>query len=110
MAYDYTPTTRTVRGVYAMPQPELLDEPQRAQVREDREAMFDRWLAAHDAELLERARVRIEQSFDRAYDDRDPGDIGAFNYALGEGYRQRNNQVIRVLALEIDRLRNQETK
>lgn len=105
MTDDYTPTTRTVRGVYAMPQPELRDEPQRTQVRQDREKMFDRWLALHDAELLERARDLVDSSLVDEYSE---GKTTSYEYAFWSGYRHRANQVLRILANEISRLRTQE--
>lgn len=102
---DYTPTQDEVRDDYA-----------HYQVRQDEvgvvqqkiffagRAEFDRWLALHDAELLERTRIRIEQSFDHTYAETDTADD--YEFAHAEGYRHRDSQVFRVL----DLLRDQETK
>ena len=43
-ADDYTPTTEEVRAIYVIDGSRL--------TQENRRKYFDRWLAAHDAELL----------------------------------------------------------
>ncbi len=57
---EYTPTTESVRWNYAVYwQVEDHDTDGSAEARE---AAFDRWLAAHDAEVLRAAATELEQS------------------------------------------------
>ena len=53
MSDDYTPTTDVVRDAVTFPR-RRLGEP-----RDMTEAAFDRWLAAHDAEIREQALAPI---------------------------------------------------
>ena len=50
---DYTPTTDDVRDYYAIGVDEAL-------ARTGGDSEFDRWLAAHDKEVLEKAAERAE--------------------------------------------------
>ena len=53
MSAEYTPTTERVRKFYsrATDFPDLVDRPNLRKLQEDQLAEFDRWLAAHDAEV-----------------------------------------------------------
>ena len=58
MSDDYTPTTDVVRDAVTFPR-RRLGEP-----RDMTEAAFDRWLAAHDAEIREQTLAPIRAALD----------------------------------------------
>jgi len=60
MDNDYTPTTEVVRDFYQFGRHENGDR----QGQGSREAEFDRWLAAHDKQLLAPIRQWAEEHYD----------------------------------------------
>lgn len=58
MADDYTPTTEEVREQYTR------EEPPRIGTVAERRAEFDRWLAAHDAQVRADERERIASAIE----------------------------------------------
>ena len=68
---DYTPTTEKVFSGYALLrafEANNSDEPQREGMDRMWRSEFDRWLAAHDKEVLEKA---VERMYASAADDDD---------------------------------------